>query len=83
MLNAQYREDFSPLEKDCGCYTCKNYTRAYLSHLYRSKEMLAGTLGTIHNLYFIVTLVKDIRSSIMADTFESFKTSFLAKYLKG
>lgn len=45
--------------------------------------MLAGTLGTIHNLYFIVTLVKDIRSSIMADTFESFKTSFLAKYLKG
>jgi queuine tRNA-ribosyltransferase len=83
MLNAQYREDFSSLEKDCGCYTCKNYTRAYLSHLYRSKEMLAGTLGTIHNLYFIVTLVKDIRSSIMADTFESFKTSFLAKYLKG
>jgi len=82
ILNAQFREDFAPLEGDCGCYTCKKYSRAYLSHLYRSKEMLAGTLGTIHNLYFIANLVKDIRSSIMADTFESFKNSFLAKYLK-
>ncbi|MBP7831568.1 MAG: tRNA guanosine(34) transglycosylase Tgt [Candidatus Pacebacteria bacterium] len=81
ILNAQFREDFAPLEDDCGCYTCQNYTRAYLSHLYRSKEMLAGTLGTIHNLYFIANLVKDIRSSIMADSFAAFKVQFLGRYI--
>lgn len=82
LLNAQYKDDFSPLEKDCGCYTCKNYTRAYLSHLFRSKEMLGGTLGTIHNLYFIVNLVKDIRSAIMADTYDTFKGTFLERYTR-
>ncbi len=81
ILNAQFREDFAPLEDDCGCYTCQNYTRAYLSHLYRSKEMLAGTLGTIHNLYFIANLVKDSRSSIMADSFAAFKVQFLGRYI--
>jgi queuine tRNA-ribosyltransferase len=80
ILNAQFREDFTPLEKDCACYTCKHYTRAYLSHLYRSKEMLAGTLGTIHNLYFIVNFVKEIRASIVAETFEAYKESFLSRY---
>ena len=59
--NAKYKNDFSPIEKDCQCYTCKNYTRAYVSHLFHGKEMLAGTLASIHNLYFIIQLVKNIR----------------------
>ena len=81
ILNARYKDDFSSLEEGCSCYTCKNYTRAYLSHLYRAKEMLAGTLGTIHNLYFIVNLVKEARSAIMSETFFEYKDSFLKRYL--
>jgi queuine tRNA-ribosyltransferase len=63
--NAKFKDDFCPIEKDCGCYTCKNYTRAYLCHLFRSKEMLAGTLGSIHNLYFINKLVDLERQKII------------------
>jgi queuine tRNA-ribosyltransferase len=80
ILNAKFREDFAPLEADCACYTCKNYTKAYLAHLYRSKEILANTLGSIHNLYFIVNFVKEIRKSIMGDTFEDFKKNFISNY---
>lgn len=78
--NSEYQTDFSPLEKDCGCYTCQNYTRAYLAHLFRAKEMLAGTLASIHNLYFLVNLVKKIRTAILAENFNEFKNSFLIKY---
>ncbi|MEK7120596.1 MAG: tRNA guanosine(34) transglycosylase Tgt [Patescibacteria group bacterium] len=78
--NAKYREDFTPIDKDCGCYTCKNYTKSYLSHLFRAKEILANTLASIHNLYFIVHLLKDIRESILNDKFENFKKDFLQKY---
>lgn len=82
ILNAKFIEDFSPLDSECDCYTCKNYTRAYLSHLFRAKEMLAGTLATIHNLYFIVSLVKKMRRSILDGNFENFKSEFLGKYKK-
>ena len=82
ILNAQFRNDLTPIDADCGCYTCKNYTRAYVGHLFRAKEMLAGTLASIHNLYFIVNLVKQIRQSILDDKFDEFKTEFLAKYVK-
>lgn len=78
--NAKYRRDFSPIEDSCGCYTCKNYTRAYLSHLFRSKELLAYRLSSIHNLYFIVNLVKKIRQSILDDNFFEFKEKFLEGY---
>ncbi len=80
ILNAQFREDFSPINENCGCYTCKNYTRAYVAHLFRTKEILANTLGSIHNLYFIVNFVKDIRASILEDKFEEFKKEFIKKY---
>ncbi|MEI7709148.1 MAG: tRNA guanosine(34) transglycosylase Tgt [bacterium] len=82
IMNTQFREDFSPIEKDCGCYTCKNYTRAYVAHLFHGKEMLGGTLASIHNLYFIVNLVKKIRQSILDDKFFEFKEEFLKNYLK-
>lgn len=65
MKNAQYKKDFTPIDKNCSCYTCKNYTRAYLHHLFRSKEMLAGTLATTHNLYFIIELVRKVREEIL------------------
>lgn len=81
ILNEKYKNDFSKIEEDCNCYTCKNYTKAYLSHLFRSKEMLGGTLATIHNVYFINKLVQDIRISIEEEKFENFKDSFLKKYL--
>lgn len=78
--NSVYRDDLSPIEKDCGCYACKNFTRAYIAHLFRAKEMLGPTLGSIHNLYFIVNLVKKIRQSILDGNFTEFKESFLKKY---
>lgn len=77
--NSKYRDDFSPLDI-CDCYCCKNYTKAYLHHLFKSEEILASTLASIHNLYFIVNLVKGMRRAILNDEFESFKNSFLAEY---
>jgi len=80
ILNAKFKEDFEPIENDCECYTCKNYTKSYLAHLFRAKEILANTLATIHNLYFINKLVADIRQSIIDEKFEEFKKQFLEKY---
>ena len=82
ITNTKYRDDFTPIEDDCECYSCKNYTRAYIAHLFHGKEMLAGTLASIHNLYFIVNLVKRIRQSILDDNFFEFKKEFLEKYAK-
>ncbi|MFH1365902.1 MAG: tRNA guanosine(34) transglycosylase Tgt [Patescibacteria group bacterium] len=81
ILNKEYRNNFLPIEKNCECYTCKNYSRAYLSHLFHGKEMLAGMLASIHNLYFIVNLVKKIRQSILDENFFEFKEKFLREYL--
>ncbi len=80
--NARFVDSHEPIEKECGCSTCKNYTLGYLSHLYRSKEMLASTLGSIHNLYFIINLVKKMRQAILDGNFEEYKKEFLEKYLK-
>jgi queuine tRNA-ribosyltransferase len=81
IMNTKFRNDFSPIEKDCECYTCRNYSRAYIAHLFHGKEMLAGTLASIHNLYFIINLVKKIRQSILDDSFFKFKEEFLRNYL--
>lgn len=78
--NAKYRRSFEQLVPGCECYTCTNYTQAYLHHLVRSKEMLAATLLTIHNEYFIVNLVAKIRQSILAGNFYEFKAEFLGQY---
>lgn len=80
--NAEFREDLAPIDSECGCTVCKNYTRAYMCHLYRAHEMLGGTLGSIHNLYFIINLVKKMREHILAGTFPEFKKDFLVKYTK-
>ncbi|KKS39593.1 MAG: Queuine tRNA-ribosyltransferase [Candidatus Gottesmanbacteria bacterium GW2011_GWA2_42_16] len=85
--NAQYRQDFGPIEDGCGCYVCSprldggvKFSRSYLAHLFRSKEMLAATLASIHNLYFFVNLVKKIRQSILDENFAEFKQEFLTRY---
>ncbi len=80
IMNVKYRDDFGLIEKSCECYTCKNYSIAYLTHLFRGKEMLAAILASIHNLYFIVNLVKKIRQSILDDNFFDFKKEFLYTY---
>lgn len=80
MTNAKFRTDYSPVENDCDCYTCKNYTRSYIAHLFHGKEMLAGTLSSIHNLYFIVNLVRKIRQSMLDNRFFEFKEEFLKNY---
>jgi len=82
IMNTKFRNDFKPIENDCECYSCRNYTRAYIAHLFHGKEMLAGTLASIHNLYFIVNLVKKIRQSILDDKFFEFKDEFLKGYNK-
>jgi len=78
--NAEFREDTGPVDIECGCDVCKNYSRAYLCHLYRAHEMLGGTLGSIHNLYFIINLVKNMRQAILDNTFIQFREKFLDKY---
>ena len=78
--NAKYALDFSPVVEGCGCYTCINYTKAYMHHLFKAKERLSSTLATIHNEYFIVNLVEQIRQNIIAGTFFEFKDKWLNKY---
>ncbi len=80
--NARFREDARPLDPECSCYTCQNYTRAYIHHLQRSKEILGQSLASIHNLHFIVKLVDGIRQAIYDENFEEFKESFLSRYYK-
>lgn len=80
ITNAHFRSDFSPIEKDCGCYTCAHFTRAYLSHLFRSQELLAYTLASIHNLYFFISLVARMRAAILEGTFQGFKTEFFTNF---
>lgn len=80
ILNSQYRQDFSTIETDCDCYTCKNYTKAYIAHLFRAKEMFAATLASIHNLYFVTNLVKGARQAILGDSFDKYKEEFIKGY---
>jgi queuine tRNA-ribosyltransferase len=80
IMNAQFMTDFTSIDAECGCYTCQNYTRAYLAHLFRAKEMFAGTLASIHNLHFIVNLVKNIRQAILRGDFNVCKQEFFRRY---
>ncbi len=80
MTNTQYRTDFGKLDEDCDCYTCAHHTRAYLSHLFRVHEITAAALASIHNVYFLVNLVKKGREAMLGDRFEEFKETFLQNY---
>ena len=78
--NAKYRNDFGPIDDRCTCYTCKNYSRAYIRHLFKENEILGARLATIHNLFFLINLMKHIRISIMENNFIGFKTEFYKNY---
>lgn len=77
--NNRYLRDFGPLEEGCGCYTCDNYSRAYLRHLFMANEVLGLRLLTVHNLHFIIGLVDGARAAIEAGSFESYRGEFLEK----
>lgn len=82
ITNAKYKNDFSKVSEECSCYTCQNYTKAYLHHLFKTGELLAYTLATIHNEQFIVELVDNIRKSIERGDFFEFKKTWLLQYYK-
>ncbi|SFE20208.1 tRNA guanosine(34) transglycosylase Tgt [Peptostreptococcus sp. D1] len=78
--NATYAEDFSSLDPECDCYTCRNYTKAYIRHLIKANEILGARLLTIHNLRFLLKLMENIRTAIHEDRLLDFKEEFLKKY---
>ena len=81
--NAKFERDFTPLDPECDCYTCRNYTRAYLRHLFKAGETMSHMLLTEHNLRFLSRLSEDIRRSIEEDRFSEFKEEFYSKYYEG
>jgi queuine tRNA-ribosyltransferase len=80
IFNARFREDFSPLDPECDCHTCRTYTRAYLCHLFRAGEYLAPKLVTLHNLSFMIRLLRNIRKSIIDGSFRQTKQDFFSRY---
>lgn len=80
LKNKEFEADFNPIDSECDCYTCKNYTRAYIRHLVKAEEILAARLISIHNIHFLENLMKNIREAIKKDRFLEFKEEFYEKY---
>ena len=78
--NAKYKMDLGPIDEECDCYACKNYSRAYIRHLISVDEMLGGRLISIHNIRFLIRLTEEIREAIKEDRFLDYKRSFMEKY---
>lgn len=78
--SASFKEDFTPIEEDCDCYACRNFSRAYIRHLINADEMLGGELLSIHNLHFLLKLAKDCRKAILEDRFKEFHDEFMDNY---
>ena len=78
--NQQYKEDFTPVENACQCYACQNYTKAYIRHLINVKESFGARLLSIHNIYYLTNLMKQIRDSIKNDTILEFRKKFIKNY---
>ena len=76
---AKYKEDSDPLDKECNCYTCQNYSRAYLNHLFRAREITYFRLATLHNLHYYLNLMKEAREAILNNNYENFRKEFYAK----
>ena len=81
--NARFAMDTRPIDEDCGCYTCQNYSRAYLKHLDRCREMLGPHLATVHNLFFYQSLMKGLRQAIESGNLDEFVIRFLDLYSSG
>ncbi len=82
LRNAAYREDFTPLDDECGCYCCRNFSKAYLRHLVMCKEILGAELLSIHNVHFLLKLAQNARQAIFEDRFGEFKQEFYSKYYR-
>ena len=82
LMNQKYERDLDPIDPHCGCEACRNYSRAYIRHLFKAKEMLAMRLSVIHNLYFYNELVKKIREAIEEDRFPEFRAEYTEKLAK-
>ena len=83
LKNLKYKEDFNPIENNCDCYTCKNYTKSYIRHLITCDEMLGGRLLSIHNIRFLIKEMEEIREAIKNGNFKEFKEQFISKYKNG
>ncbi len=83
LRNAEYKEDFRPIDESCDCYACRNHTRGYIRHLFNTEELLGLRLVSLHNLHFYVKLIQLSRVAIKEDRFNNFKEEFLERYRKG
>lgn len=83
IANARYAKDTSPIDPKCECDTCKNYSRAYLRHLYKSRELLAYRLNTVHNLHYYLDLMENLRNAVADSRYTEFKRNFLSERNKG
>jgi queuine tRNA-ribosyltransferase len=82
LTNRNFRRDFYPVDPSCNCYCCRNFTRAYMHHLYNANEILSSILGAIHNVHFYSTMMQETREAIEKNDFKAFKKDFLEQYLK-
>ncbi|MFN2200057.1 MAG: tRNA guanosine(34) transglycosylase Tgt [Caldilineaceae bacterium] len=80
LRNARFADDPAPVQEDCDCYTCRTFSRAYLRHLYKAGEVTALRLGTIHNIHFVLNLMRQLRQAISQNTLEEFRKDYLANY---
>jgi len=80
LINSRYTADPLPVEPGCTCYTCQNFSRAYLRHLFKAREILGLHLATVHNVHFMLRLMEEIREHITGGTFPAFRAAFLAEY---
>lgn len=78
--NKKYSDDFAPIENDCTCYTCRNYSKAYIKHLHKNKEIVASILLSVHNINFLFDLIKNIKGAILENNFMKFKKNFIDEY---
>jgi queuine tRNA-ribosyltransferase len=81
MGNLAHARDERPIQDDCDCYCCANFSRAYLRHLVKAKELLAHYLLSVHNIRFLIRLVADMRNAILDDTLDEYVDNFLSRYL--
>ena len=80
LKNTKYKDDLDPIDTECECYTCQNFSRAYLRHLKNCNEILGSRLATIHNLFFYFDLMRQIRESIQKNEFKKFADAFIQSY---
>ena len=78
--NAEHAHEFGPLDEDCDCMVCRNYSRAYIRHLFKAGEILAAQLASYHNLYFLLHLMEEVRQAIWEDRLTEFRTEFFTRY---